>query len=282
MIVQLHLRDDQAIIGIMNVRFVVRGSLLALIAVLAVLAALLFFTEPGRRLLSLPPQVPAAPVITAPRGPLPKSPGGLVEWTQYDSGVFHPVGRGFLFRLTGGPAVGITTAHSLSFEVQPPLRNIVLALGEQTDPVVQFDTLRGQPGEARTGEDMTVDYVLLNVPNEAVIDPSLILDPDPRGLPQAGERVVLYSTLNDQARRFDGAVLSVDPTAVWVVMDEVFDPSGLSGSPFISQYTGKVIGMAIATTRRGGKVLLGLHPIGSLVEKALNAQTFPKIADYRR
>ena len=65
-------------------------------------------------------------------------------------------------------------------------------------------------------------------------------------------------------------------------MDEEFEPSGLSGSPFISQHTGKVIGMAIATTRRGGKVLLGLHPIGSLVEKALNAQTFPKIIDYRR
>ena len=278
----MHLRGDQAIIGIMNVRFVVRGSLLALIAVLAVLAAVLFFTEPGRRLLSLPPQVPAAPVISAPSGPLPKPPGGLVEWTRYDGSDYNPVGRGFLFRLPQGSTVGVTTAHSLSFEVQPPLRNIALALGERTDPVIQFDTLRGEPGEARTGEDMSVDYVLLNVPNEAVIDPTLILDPDPRGLPQPGERVVLYSTISDQARRFDGAVLSVDPTAVWVVMDEAFEPSGLSGSPFISQRTGKVIGMAIATTRRGGKVLLGLHPIGSLVEKALSAQAFPKISDYRR
>ena len=65
-------------------------------------------------------------------------------------------------------------------------------------------------------------------------------------------------------------------------MDEEFEPSGLSGSPFVSQHTGQVIGMAIATTRRGGKVLLGLHPIGSLVEKAQQAQTFPKISDYRR
>jgi hypothetical protein len=40
--------------------------------------------------------------------------------------------------------------------------------------------------------------------------------------------------------------------------------------------------MAIATTRRGGKVLLGLHPIGSLVDKAQQAQTFLKISDYRR
>ena len=61
----------------------------------------------------------------------------------------------------------MTTAHSLSFSVQPPLKNIALAQGERTQPVIEFDTLRGEPGEARTGEDMTVDYVLLNVPIEA-------------------------------------------------------------------------------------------------------------------
>ena len=48
----------------MNVRFVVRGSLLALIAVLVALAAVLLFTERGRQLWpSPPPEVPAAPVI---------------------------------------------------------------------------------------------------------------------------------------------------------------------------------------------------------------------------
>lgn len=268
----------------MNVRFVLRGFLLAVIAMVLALAAVLLFTEPGRQLLlrSQPPQAPAAPVITAPRGPLPNSPGGLIEWTRYDGESYHPVGRGFLIRLSNGQVVGVTTAHSLSFGAQPPLRNVALALHEQTQPVIQFDTLQGEPGNARTGEDMTVDYVLLNVPTGAVLDPALILDPDPRGLPQAGERVVLYSMMNDQARRFNGAVLSADPTAVWIVMDEDFEPSGLSGSPFISQHTGRVIGMAIATTRRSGKVLLGLHPIGSLVEKALNAQTFPKIIDYHR
>ena len=46
---QLHLQGNQAIIGFMNVRFVVRGSLLALIAVLVALAAVLLFTERGRR-----------------------------------------------------------------------------------------------------------------------------------------------------------------------------------------------------------------------------------------
>ncbi len=57
----------------MNTRFVVRGSLLALAAVLVALAAVLFFTERGRQLLlpSLPLEVPPIPTLTVPRGPLP-------------------------------------------------------------------------------------------------------------------------------------------------------------------------------------------------------------------
>jgi len=267
----------------MNVRFVLRGSLLAIVAVLLALAVVLLFTESGRQLLpSLPPAIPAVPTLTVPRGALPTEPVGLVEWTRYGTGDYRPVGRGFLFRLPQGQVVGVTTAHSLSFNSQPHVTTIALARSEWSQPVIEFDALHGEPGEARTGEDMSIDYVLLNVPIDHSIDPDLILDPDPRGSPQAGERVVLYSLVKDQPRVFQGAVLSVDPSAVWVVMDDAFDPSGLSGSPFLSQHTGQVIGMAIATTRRGGKVLLGLHPIGSLVEKGEAAHTFPKITDYRR
>jgi hypothetical protein len=268
---------------VMNVRFVLRGTLLVLVALLLALTAVLLFTEPGRQLLpSLPPAVLAVPTLTAPHGALPAASVGLVEWTRYGAGNYRPVGRGFLFRLPEGQIVGVTTAHSLSFNSQPPLRNIALAQGERSQPVVEFDVLRGEPGMARTGEDMTIDYVLLEVPSDHQIDPTLVLEPDPRSLPQAGERVALYSLIGDQPRVFQGAVLSAEPNAVWVMMDEAFDPSGLSGSPFLSQHTGKVIGMAIATTKRGGRVLLGLHPISSLVEKSVAAQTFLRIADYRR
>lgn len=268
---------------VMNIRFVLRGSLLTVVVVLLALAGVLLFTESGRRMsLSQDLVLPSAPVISAPRGALPRSVGGLVEWTRYGTGDYHPVGRGFLLRLPGGQVVGITAAHSLSFSSQPPLRNIALAQGDWSRPVVEFESLHGEPGEARTGEDMTIDYTLLTVPSHHPIDPSLILEPDPRGLPQPGERVTLFSLVADQPRVFQGTVLSAEPIAAWVVMDGTFDPSGLSGSPFVSQHTGKVVGMAIAATTRGGKVLLGLHPVGSLVEKAEAAQTFPEIADYRR
>ncbi len=261
----------------MNVRFVARGILLALGVVLAATIAVLLFTEPGRRL--LPPSVPAAPYITAPRGELPAAPVGLVEQALYQGGDYYPVGRGFILALPDNSRVGITTAHSVSFGL---LQHIALAQHEYTDRVIDFDRLRGQPGVPRSGEDMSVDYVLLAVPAAQPLDSALVLEPDPRGLPQPGERVSMYTVLNDQPRILEGAVLSVSPTAVWVVMDDVIEPSGLSGSPFISQYTGRVVGMTIATSRQGGKVLLGLHPIGSLVEKALAAKVFPKIADQQR
>jgi len=87
---------------------------------------------------------------------------------------------------------------------------------------------------------------------------------------------------NGNRRVLEGTVQSVNDEAVWVVMDDAFEPSGMSGSPFVSQHTGQAIGMAIATTHRAGKVLLGLHPIGSIVRKAEAASEFPKMADYRK
>lgn len=265
----------------MNTRFVVRGTLLALTVVLLVAVTVLVVSGPGK--IFLPPDAtPPQPIISIPRGLPPAGPVGLVEWTRYGVEPYRPVARGFLLRLANGDRVGVTTAHSISFAAQPPLQDIALVIGGHSEPVFAFDTLRGEPGMARTGEDMTIDYVLLDVPQDAPVDPALVIEPDPRGLPQPGERVSMYTVLGNEPRILTGTVQTVADQAVWVLMDDDFDPGGLSGSPFVSQHTGKVVGMAIATTRRGGKVLLGLHPIGSLVQRAEAAKTFLKIADFRR
>ena len=231
-------------------------------------------------------ETPPPPTIPAPRGALPGGPVGLLERTQYAGLDYSTVGRGFLLRLPDGDVVGVTTAHSLTFRNAPaPLQRIALGVASQPDLMIEFDTLQGEPGQARSGEDMTVDYVLLRVPIGRVIDPDLILTPDGRGAPQPGERVSLFSGTTDEAGRrrvYAGTVHSVNDMAVWVLMDDVFDPSGLSGSPFLSQFTGQVVGMAIAVNRHAGRVLLGLHPIGSIVRLAQVAKTFPKIAEYRR
>jgi hypothetical protein len=97
--------------------------------------------------------------------------------------------------------------------------------------------------------------------------------------------VVLFSGLGDgqgNPRPLRGSVLSVAAQALWVVMDEAFDAGGMSGSPLVSEHTGRVLGMAIAVMYRRGHTMIGFHPIGSLVQHAQAAANFPLIADYRR
>jgi hypothetical protein len=192
--------------------------------------------------------------------------------------------HGFLIRLSDGEIVGVTPAHGFSFsDPDHPLEQIALGVAGQTGFMVEFDTLRGRPGQPRTGGDMTVDYALLQT--DQPLDVSFVLTPDPRGAPQRGERVSLFSCSVDSQgsqRVLEGTVQSVDDVAVWVLMDGLFNPNGLSGAPFVSQHTGQVVGMAIAKNLRGGRVLLGVHPIGSIVQLAESATEFPKISEYRR
>ncbi len=263
----------------MNTRFVARGTLLALIIVLAATAAALLSVDSAR--LQGLDAMPPSPTINTPRGLLPAGMVGLSEYVQRDKGVYNRVGCGFIIRLNTGHIIGVTTAHSLSFDAVQPLSYIALGIADQAGFVVEFDRFYGKPGVARSSEDMSVDYALLKVPATNPIDPALILKPDPRGLPQLGERVTLYDGLN-AGQTLSGTVQSASPQAVWVVMDEAFDPSGMSGSPFVSQHTGDVVGMVIATTQRGGRVLLGVHPIGSLVRLAEAAIEFPLIATYHQ
>ncbi len=271
-------------LGVMNARFIAQGTVLALVVVALAGAAAWILVGPGGLGLPLDP-MPPHPTIDAELGTQPTTSVGLLELALYDKDVYHSVGCSFIFRLKSGEIVGATTAHSLSFEAAAPLQRVAFEVAGRSDLVVEFDQLWGPPGWPRSGEDMTVDYVLLRATNQASIDPALILTPDPRGLPQPGERVSLYSGLGDGRggrRVLSGTVQSASTQAFWVVMDDHLEPSGLSGSPFVSQHTGQVVGMVIATTRRSNRVLLGAHPIGSLVRLAESATEFPKIADYRR
>jgi hypothetical protein len=56
----------------------------------------------------------------------------------------------------------------------------------------------------------------------------------------------------------------------------------MSGSPFLSQHTGQVVGMAVAANPRPDWLLLGVHPIGSIVRLAESATDFPRMSEFRR
>jgi hypothetical protein len=187
-----------------------------------------------------------------------------------------------LLRLTPDEVIGVTAAHSVSIgNPDRPLEQIALVMAGSSDVVVEFRKLRGQPGRSRTGEDMTVDYLLLV--SEQTVDPDLVLLPDPRGGPQAGERVSLYSGLldNQSQRAMEGTVQSTGATAIWVLLDERFEPYGMSGSALLSQHTGKAVGMAVAISPRRNRLLLGAHPIGSIVRIAESATESIALSEWR-
>lgn len=265
----------------MNTKFVLRGLAAALpIAAVLALTALILMPIFGNP----PAPTPLPPTILAPAGDPPAGPIGLQEWAQYQGEAYRMVGCGFLMQLGGGQTVGVTTAHSL--EIGNPyyaLQRVALRVAGQRDFVVEFDTLRGQPGHSFRGADLTVDYVLLQ-PRQP-IEPDFVLTPDPRGAPQPGERVWLINSRKGSSRdqcTLEGTVQSVNDTAVWVLMDRLFYPGMMSGTPFVSQHTGQVVGMLIAGSPRGKRLLLGAHPINSIVRLAESAGEFPKISEYRR
>jgi hypothetical protein len=276
----------------MNFKFVLRGFLLSLALLTLVTMGLALLPQPTLRqiifwFITRPPDpTPPPPAIAAPRGELPNGVVGLQEWAQYSGTDYAPVGSAFLLGLEDGTPVGVTTAHSVDLgNPARPLERIAFTLPGQLNFIVECDTLYGRPGSPGTAADaynMVIDWLLLKIADP--VEASLLLTADPRGAPQPGERVVLFSGLGDGAggqRPLTGTVQSLDALGGWVLMDETFDASGMSGSPILSQHTGQVVGMTMAVTLRRDRILIGFHPIGHLVELAESATEFPKLAEYR-
>jgi hypothetical protein len=275
----------------MNTKFVLRGLLVALpmTVILSVVGLYLIIV---RMPVAQPPDpTPPPPIILATRGEMPLGSVGLEEWVQYRGEEYVLSCSGFLIALDDGEVVGVTTAHCVSIgDPNRPLEKIALAVAGQPSFVIEFETLQGLPGQPST-EDLSLDYMLLQV--DQPIDPELVLVPDPRGVPQPGERVSLFSGLGDGQggqRVLDGTVQWASETTAWVLMDEeTFHPGMMSGSPIVSQHTGQVVGMAIAVSPRDYRLFprryqveVGMHPIGSIVQLAESADVFPKISEYRQ
>ncbi len=236
-----------------------RGCLARAAIALVVLigtCAILWAMGPSVFMEPLPPH----PTIAAPPGPLPQ---GLVVFRERAPG--GPcVGSGWYLRLPND-VVAVTVSHS-----HPGW----LGHSEFTGPdcgqtLAAFNALyvpRGRPAERH---NLTVDYTIMRTP--AAPDAALVLEPDPRGVPQAGEDVVLFHGLGDGAGgqgTVSGTIESVEETAAWVRMPAGSVYGGMSGSPVLSVYTGKVVGMVVVSSPRPGAVVIGINPIGALLAAA--------------
>ncbi len=267
----------------MNIRFVLRVLAPALPLAVA-MSSIALVASAIRKAIGPPPDpTPLPPTIVAPRGELPRGNVAFQEWVRYRDEEYRMVGCGFLMTLDDGHTFGVTAAHSaMPGNPSRPLEKISLR-AQPSGHTVDFDTLYGPPGRPRDGDDLTMDYLLLHP--DVLVDPTYVLRPDPRGRPLPGERVLLYKCLGGDGGGqsvLSGTVQSADDRAVWVLMDEPFSPmywSG-SGSPLVSQHTGQVVGMLIAGTLRERWMLLGIHPIGSLVQKAKTPASLLKLKNY--
>ncbi|MFQ5942683.1 MAG: hypothetical protein ACE5JF_03925 [Anaerolineales bacterium] len=257
----------------MNWKFVFRGTLLALFT-LAVLGFVGYRSLP-RLLPSIPfGPTPRSPAITALRGNMPVGWPGLEARAIYDRSESVLVGSGFIFQLPTGGKVATVAAHS--FDLAGALQSV--QLGSEASSI-ELRVLHGMPGEPRgLSMNLSNDYVLFAVQDQ---DPAVvILEPDERAFPQPGERVVLYPGFGAEDGERWGTILESDKNGAWAVMDEAFEPGLMSGSPFVSSHTGRVVGMAVAGGLREGHTVIGMHPIGSLVDKALGAVDFIPLAEY--
>jgi hypothetical protein len=245
----------------MSIDKTITRIIIAVLAGIALGGAVVLIANPRPFLPPLPPP----PRIDADRG---DSPAGVVAFEEriWNGDGYDLIGSGFLLELPGGNVIGVTTAHSLGGRDFAPMAFTVAGGGETAATFSRPYIGRGQP---RTGADMTIDYILLGL--DAVPAPAYVLQPDPRGAPQPGERVSLYSGLGDGYGRghiLHGTVESADDNGAWVRMDSLFDPGQMSGSPVISEYTGKVVGMTIAASLRQGALSIGINPIGAIIARA--------------
>lgn len=255
----------------MNVKFMVRSLLLSIPVALLVAGVWIFFQTPFVRPLD---PTPPPPTILAPRGEMPAGTAGFQEWVRYRGRDDVLGGSGFLLRLDSGEIVGVTTAHSASAtHSAQPVDQIGFKIAGQSEFVAEFDTLKGLQGHIFTVEDMTTDYTILKA--DQSLAGEMVLAPDPRGAPQPGERVTLLGGVNGEI--VEGTVQSVDERTVWVLMDRLFMPALMSGSPVVSQHSGRVVGMVVAGSPRSNRLLLGLNPIGAIVHHAESATEYLKL-----
>lgn len=266
----------------MNWKFLFRGTLLALATIGLGLVGAYYLLLP-----SLFPAIPSGPVpppptIVAASGPQPERWPGLEAWADYADGQPTLACSAFLLDLTNGQRVVATAAHC--FHLGDGLEAIRVSLPVGSVPILELGTLHGSPGRPRQfGAVLTGDYLLLRIESGADLEGVML--PDDRGSPQPGERVVLYPGVGEAAREQTpllGTIFMVDRRGAWAAMDTTFEPGLMSGSPVLSAHTGRVVGMAVVAGQQQGQTVIGIVPIGSLLEKALAAREFPALSDFAR
>jgi hypothetical protein len=187
-------------------------------------------------------------------------------------------GTGFFARAPDGRVVAVTSAHLV--DPQGPALLEARWLDLRTgNPVAVLTRSWGPPGKGGTDtptSDLRSDYLLL--PVQVPIPPDQVLELDPRPTPEIQERV--WFPNKDQSaplgyRLVAGAVAAAAVKCLTVILDQPIALTSQSGSPIISQTTGRVIGTLSRGGRERGRTVLLLTPAAALLKALTGHQAIP-------
>lgn len=237
------------------------------------------------------PAKPAPPKIAKPKKkqippaspPKPALPGGRIvfqpEWTYANKEPQYQ-GTGFFVKNKAGKIIAVTSAHFIDFD-GPPLEKAVWLYAEDGTNIATMTQAWGKPGHAGTMQppDLRSDHFLLKGPDK--LKPGVaVLEIDERGYPRVGERIWFPCKTSGFANGFtviEGAVAKSSDKAVYVRLDRQAELESCSGSPIISQSTGKVIGTLTGGGAVGGAYTLILAPCGAIHDAIEGAKDSPEL-----
>jgi hypothetical protein len=186
-------------------------------------------------------------------------------------------GTGFFTKTPDGRVAAVTSAHLI--DPQGPTLLEARWLDSRTRvPVAILKQSWGPPGRGGTDDpnyDLRSDYLLL--PVEVMISPERILELDSRPLPDLRERVWFPNKDRNASpgyRIVNGTVAAVEVKYLTVILDQPIALSSQSGSPIISQVTGKVIGTLSRAGQERGRTILLLTPAAAILKALADHQSF--------
>ncbi|UCE86824.1 MAG: VWA domain-containing protein [Deltaproteobacteria bacterium] len=166
---------------------------------------------------------------------------------------------------TGAVAVG--AAHSFDLTDLAQSAEVRFVLGHSRHPVAvssRFYTAPGRPYLA-AGSSIAEDFVVFAL--DLAPDGVRLLDADPRGRPERGERVRVLGVPTVIPRDDDdifGTVELVTDERLEVDLDVPEDLRGWGGGPLISLKTNRVVGVLEAAWPSGGTLRVAAAPIGAV------------------
>ena len=177
-------------------------------------------------------------------------------------------GTGFFVAASDEEILGVTSAHFINFD-GPALTSAGWAGVDTGDVIALFTHSYGPPGNAGnevTG-DLRPDYLIFS--GSEIGTHHTILELDARQQPEIGEPVWLPNKDASQDwghRMLTGKVEEAQAEFTLVRLDNYITLQSQSGSPIISQRTGKVIGTLSRGGMDRGRTMLLLCPASGILE----------------